>query len=386
MIVDPDMGVKLTGKLGDRNTIATIYARDELLESQQQGNYAHYSILRYKRALTQDSFIGGFYTGRELENGYNRVLGTDGLIRINPSSTVGFHAFRSQSERDSTLTGHALGLNYMYLTRDWIINVRLNDLSEDFNTETGYVARTGMSRVRMGALKMFYPQSGIIQRIDPMIHSVYIRDQFYDRWETANMFDLRFLLPRSTMFRAGYAFSNEIFLGEKFNTNNFRMEARSQFTKQLYISTYYRYGKKIRYLYPPELPYQGWGQNVTATVIYQPSEHLSSILSFTYRDFYNDQDSAKEFYYSIITSRNTYQMNKYLFFRGILEYNFFYDTLMTDFLISFTYIPGTVVHVGYGSLYEKIRWDDVQSTYLSSDRFLETRRGFFFKASYLWRL
>ena len=56
---------------------------------------------------------------------------------------------------------------------------------------------------------------------------------------------------------------------------------------------------------------------------------------------------------------------------------------MTDLLASFTYIPGTVIHLGYGSLYEKIRWEE--GRYDPSDRFLETQRGLFFKASYLWR-
>jgi len=77
-------------------------------------------------------------------------------------------------------------------------------------------------------------------------------------------------------------------------------------------------------------------------------------------------------------------VNKYLFFRGIVEYDSFRKTLLTDFLASFTYIPGTVLHVGYGSFYEKIQWTG--GDYISSDRFLETKRGFFFKASYLWRL
>jgi hypothetical protein len=57
---------------------------------------------------------------------------------------------------------------------------------------------------------------------------------------------------------------------------------------------------------------------------------------------------------------------------------------MTDFLASFTYIPGTVIHVGYGSLYSKTQW--VDDHYEDASDFLETKRGFFFKTSYLWRL
>jgi hypothetical protein len=56
---------------------------------------------------------------------------------------------------------------------------------------------------------------------------------------------------------------------------------------------------------------------------------------------------------------------------------------LTDLLASFTYIPGTVIHLGYGSMYERIRWEE--DRYESADRYLETQRGLFFKASYLWR-
>jgi hypothetical protein len=66
------------------------------------------------------------------------------------------------------------------------------------------------------------------------------------------------------------------------------------------------------------------------------------------------------------------------------EHDAHHQRMMTDLLASFTYIPGTVVHIGYGSLYEKIEWREGE--YEPSDRFLETQRSFFFKVSYLWRL
>ena len=58
--------------------------------------------------------------------------------------------------------------------------------------------------------------------------------------------------------------------------------------------------------------------------------------------------------------------------------------MLTDFLASFTYIPGTVIQLGYGSLYDKVAW--VDGEFRESDRFLEMKRGLFFKASYLWRI
>ncbi len=389
-IVDPLVGIKLTGKIGDNNSLASIYALDELSDDQQQGDYAHVGILRYKRALSQDGFIGGFYTGRELQDSYNRVIGSDGQIRLNRSSHVGFHGFYSQNKFQSEKNdGYALGLNYYYQTRDWFINARLHDLSQDFNTDIGYVTRTGITRTRVGVIRRLYPTSRFFMRIDPLLNNQFIRDKASQQWENNNAFYLTFLLPRSSSIRVGYAFATEIFNDENLNISNLSLIGNSQFTKQLYLELTYIYGNKIRYQFDP---YQGRGSTAEGGLVYQPSDKFNSSLSLTYSDLYREDDGKKVFDYSILWSRNTYQLNKYLFFRIIFQYTPFknYENddrsreLMTDFLISFTYIPGTVIHLGYGSLYDKIKWENDQ--YANSDRFLETRRGFFFKTSYLWRM
>ena len=66
-IVDPLVGFKLNGRVGKKNTIASIYAMDRLPDD-ASGDYAHFTIFRYKRALKHDGFLGGFYTGRAREN------------------------------------------------------------------------------------------------------------------------------------------------------------------------------------------------------------------------------------------------------------------------------------------------------------------------------
>ena len=64
--------------------------------------------------------------------------------------------------------------------------------------------------------------------------------------------------------------------------------------------------------------------------------------------------------------------------------------VLTDFLGSYEFVPGTVFHAGYGALYEKgsgsvqtapgvVNPDD------SRNRYLMTNRGLFLKASYLRR-
>ena len=72
--------------------------------------------------------------------------------------------------------------------------------------------------------------------------------------------------------------------------------------------------------------------------------------------------------------------------RGILEYNSYRKQLLTDLLASFTYIPGTVVHCGYGSLDARIPADGAENPGPRPERLREQKRAFFAKASCLWRL
>jgi hypothetical protein len=381
-IVDPLVGIKLNGKIGNDNTVASIYAMDELHDAEE--DHAHFAIFRYKRALKEDSFIGGFYTGRERINGYNRVAGADGQLRIGQASIFGFHFFESATRADKESAkdeGHAFGLHYFYNTRDWLLMLGFQDIAEDFRTEVGYVTRTGISRFRSGAVRMLYPNSKIIMRVDPLIHSFHIRDKLSGLYETMNSFDLRLILPRNSYVLFGYRYATEVFLDEKFDVSGPRFIANSQFTKQFFFNLSYYRRNKIRYIADP---YQGYGNDATATFRYLPSEKLHLDLSLTYSDFYREFDSVKEYDYTIIRNRTTYQVNKYLFFRGIVEYNSFHKQLMTDLLASFTYIPGTVIHVGYGSLYEKLEW--IENEYRYVDDYMETQRALFFKASFLWRL
>ncbi len=385
-ISNPASGVKLTGKITGKNTIAAIYAKDELEDGSTEGNFAHFGIFRYKRALNQDSFLGGFYAGRELNNSYNRVYGADGQIRINGASSIGFHAFQSADKEingciSQERIGFAAGANYYYRTRDMLMNLRIHDISKDFRTRTGYISREGLTRIRGGFQKKFYPNSKIVRRIDPLFNTQHINDKYSNIWEHYNYLGATFVLPRNSRIRIGYSLASEIYMSKIFNTDMLKLNASSQFTKQFYFSLAYYYGKKIRYINDP---YQGKGNNASARIIYQLSDKLNSTLDYSYSDFYRDSGNKKEFDYSIIRSRNTFQINKYLFFRTIVQYNSFYEELKTDLLASFTYIPGTVVHIGYGSLYERIRWESPD--YVQSDRFLESRRGLFFKTSYLWRM
>ena len=380
-IVDPIGGIKLSGKLGKKNFLAAIDALDEYTDRKagEEGKYAHTSIARYKRALNGDNYLGAIYTGREIKNGFNRVLGSDGQLRINESSIFSYQALASDNKINSSdvkARGHALGLDYYYNTSKLDVNLGLQDLATDFDTKIGYLTRNGLSRLRADVIPKFYPKRSFIRRIDFGFSSAQVKDKPSAQYETYNGLSLRFILRQSANFTLGANYSTEIFLGEKFKTSGWNVSGSSQLTKQFYFRLAYRNGKAIRFA---AAPFQGKGSNASANIIYQPSDKLNANLSLLYSDFFRDSNSERIFDITILRARLTYQLNRYLFLRAITEHNNLRQRLLTDFLASFTYIPGTVLHFGYGSIYEK----DVLP---NDDGFTETRRGFFAKASYLWRL
>jgi len=387
-IIDPRAGIKLSGRIGSKNMIATLFALDEspgyLEGTDVYEGQAMFFIFRYKRALHEDSNLGMFYTGRETTDSFNRVIGPEGLLRLTEASTIGFHLLFSQTKDNAEsqkIDGHALGVNYSYSTRIWNIHLGLQDLSKSFNTETGYLTRNGLFRVRTYLARKLFPRSKVLQRIEPSLWSTVVKDKFSDLWESYNALKVSLFLGRSSQCSVEAAYGTEIFLAQKFNINGIKIQGSSQITKQLGFSLYYRYGNAVYY---SGEPYQGRGNSVGGTISYQPFEKLNMSLGLTHQDFLRTVDSEKIYDYTILRPRIAFQPNAYLTFRGIVEYNTFRKSLLTDFLVSFQYVPGTVIHLGYGSLYEKIQWED--GSYIPANRFLETKRGIFFKISYLWRL
>jgi len=53
----------------------------------------------------------------------------------------------------------------------------------------------------------------------------------------------------------------------------------------------------------------------------------------------------------------TFQIDKHLFLRAIVQYDSSRRQVLTDFLASWELLPGTVVYAGYGSLVERRGWD-----------------------------
>ena len=386
-IVDPLLGFKLSGKLGSKDTLAAIFSLDEVRDNPWHdpagADHAGFYILRYKRSLKDDSYAGVFYAGREQGNDFNRLAGLDGQLRLSASSTLGFHGFASFTNNPTLpeKKGLALNADYAYSTRDLDIAGGAFLIGRDFFSESGYLTRSGLSGIEAEVSPKFYPGSGFFRKLKPRVTGAVYRDHESGMNESLGKLGIDFLLPGNTALTLEAWAANEIFLGRRFNISSCRLIANSWLSKKLYLYLAFRRGNQIRYVADP---FQGYGNTIAGIVRYLPTDHLAGEVRLSYADLFAWADGLKVYGYAILRNKLTYQLNKYLFFRGVLEYNDYRNKILGDLLLSFTYIPGTVIQLGYGSLYEKVGWEE--NGYRPDDRFLEMKRGFFFKASYLWRL
>ena len=87
---------------------------------------------------------------------------------------------------------------------------------------------------------------------------------------------------------------------------------------------------------------------------------------------------------TIVNTKTTYQFDKHFLVRFLAQYDSSAKRVLTDLLASYEFVPGTVAHAGYGSLYEKDPQFSGAPPPTNRD-YLMVNRGLFLKASYLRR-
>jgi hypothetical protein len=386
-IVSPSVAAKLSGKLGKKNTISTIFAKDREFDDlgEELNNKATVGVMRYKRAFKNNSYLGAIGTIRDFDENYNLVYGLDGQYRFLESNLFSGNYLRSDTYEaidggnDASTKAGSLTLAFEHNTRKREFGVTVIDIDEGFQSDVGQVNRTGIVRFGSNFNPKFYPKKGLIKRIDQTYYYGRIYDKGSKLSEYSIFFKNDFILPKSTLISFAANLSNEVYEAQKFDRSSIRVEANSQLTKRLFVKGSLRFNKGIYY----STPEQGYGKSINGSVIIQASDKLNAEVSYIYSDLFSEETDVQFYNVHIPRAKITYQMNQYLFFRVITQYNNQTRNLAPNFLASFTYIPGTVVFLGYGSNYERKEWDGTD--YIDSNQFLETNSGFFFKASYLFR-
>jgi hypothetical protein len=374
-IIEPSAGVKLTGTAG-RQTFAVLSAADQSLVGAPQKVF---TIGRGMRNFAPGQYVGALVTDTEYRGSHNRVAAADFVVRQGSRLQFTGALMRSDSRDLEGVAKNGMGLHsgYSYNTRRLTFAGHLEHFDRDFQMDTAFMNRVGLTRTWQYAEVQFYPDEkryGWIKRIAPFVWGVHAKDRVEDGTEPFILPGIRFNFTRQGFLRVDLGRGRETFGGERFKISRHHIDGNAQILRWLNLGGSIDQGAGIYYDAPD--PFAGTNKRRNIRVGLQPTSRLSHSLDYTYVEF-DRETGAKVFDLHIVNLRNTYQFNPRFLVRGIVQYDSSRRRVLGDFLGSYELVPGTVVHAGYGTLLE--------SAGPERRPYEATARSFFFKASYLAR-
>ena len=441
-IVNPDAGIRLTGKTGayslgilasdDRAPGLTVSPADPLFKSR-----SYFNIARVSRDIFKQSSIGAIYTDWEdpAANTFNRVGGLDARFKFSPQLTASAQGVVSStycSDQYSTTystcaAGYSAGPAYKaeldYTTRHWLQSGVYNDVSPGFFTQPGFVTRVDIREYRDGTSYNFRPKRGPVVAWGPELFGHWTWDHTGLRLDTDYAPDLAITLKRQTRIvlmpyeetrerlRPGRDFAGptggpNLDFHEHASGVNVISSPFSQFT----LGANYFWGDEINFVPGVNAaPYLAHFEQGGATATIHPFSQLKVDNTYLVSRLRTRDTNANIFNNHIIRSKWNWQFNRELSLRVILQYNatltrnspsvsanlFPYTYLPTskqfntDILVTYLLHPGTALYVGYNTdqqnLDPSLQIDPVLPGVHHGTRLINDGRLFFVKVSYLFR-
>ncbi len=391
-IVDPVFGAKVTGSFG-RVAFGTLTALDQsagrnLPEGDRNlGRDRLFNIARAQYSLGPSNYVGGLAIDTEFGSGYNRVIGGDISWRVTSNQRLNGFVLGSMSKDPATgrsSSGVGAQAGYEYSTRKLVISGFAEHYDADFQMDTAFINRVGISSGWGYAQYSFYPTrtKKWLLRISPFSFTQGGRDENARGNDLLQVTGFRMNFSRQGFLRFDRFDGFEAWAGQRFDRARWRLQGSVQLYRWLSADGQYFFGDAV--FYDPTDPYQGRSYDGRVGVTLQPSGRFSQ--TFNYRRLSFDRASSGERVYDLdlIYSRTTYQFSRQFFIRSIVQFDSSQYRVLTDFLSSYELRPGTVVYAGYGSLIEQRGF--VQGEWVpGSGDYATSQRGLFFKASYLHR-
>jgi len=445
-IIDPDIAVKLTGKLG-RNTFGLLLASDNapgsFSEEEQLdpanlrflNKNAYIGVLRLKRDIGKESSLGLLLTSYNFIEEHNQIGGIDGRFRLNPQTTFAFQVVGTTSRRfffDADLgknvyrTGNAFGYYYdlekagrhfgytlsglgrtSFYRADVGFTRRTNTNVEDaflyYNSEPKPKAKIISMRISNNTAVQFDWQGRMqywnneVQGTLNLRHQTFLSAGINGGHE--RLFEEEFG-PKRTPTRAGTFFGTDpersspqktiFFSGgttpsQKYSTSFFYSYGWGQFDFD------FGAGPRFPRVSPPALvdpgapldPGPGKALNLQAAFTYQPTSPLRIQLSYTKSKLTRDDTGLVAFNDNIYSLRATYQFTRFIFARARVDYDTLASNVLGQFLLGWTPNPGTAIYVGYNN---NLNYNGFSPfTGQLEPGFRRNGQTFFLKLSYLFR-
>ncbi|MEQ1513147.1 MAG: DUF5916 domain-containing protein [Lysobacteraceae bacterium] len=379
-IVDPKYGARVTGRLG-RWAVGGLLINDEAAGASLFGpsvdKTGNIGVARVQRDFGTQSNVGVLVADRKVDDHSNRVLSLDTRIKINDNWALTAQAVQSDtgnpgSSQDST--GHLYYLDIARGGRNFTYDGSYSDISEDFNTELGFVPRTNIRQLWQSASYLWkYPDAKWLVSAGPSVSYERNWDQNGDLADwTANA---GFVVngSRYTSFEGHWIESYEKFLGIGFRKQNYSLSASSEWLSWLTGSVSYSAGDSINFFPNPSLqPFLADSRQFAFDFTLSPTSQFRVTQSFIWQDLrtkgaiagHGADDSI--FQNTLSRTKFNYQFSRFLSAHIIFDYSdlqtdtslFAFDRskrLTSDVLVSYVLSPGTALYVGYTDQQQNLR-------------------------------
>ncbi len=437
-IVAPLAAAKLTGKAAGAS-VAVLSAVDDATSSTTGDAHPWFNILRVQRDVFGHSRIGLVYTGRTDSDRRDQVLGADGRLVINDAYVIGLQgAVSRQTVGGHTTSAPLWDTSVTRSGRRYAFRYQFKGIDQGFSTATSFFSRLGIVQARASnQINLYGRPGGRIEQFSTelSLDGIWRYDGFGHGEETL---ERKAHLNNNVTLRGGWK------LGGSFLVESYRFDRDAYATYRL-ASTQPDGSTVLEpFVGTPRLPnldfvvsvttpprhgwsasgFYIWGRDEnffewssarlkygTFNVSWRPTDKLRADASYQLQVYHRVTDGTLVDMRHIPRVKVEYQLTRSVFARWVGEYDverrdrlvddsrtglpivfvnrstggyrtadaFSRARLQNDWLFSYQPTPGTVLFAGYSGT-------EASRDPLVRVPLVRTVNGFFFKASYLWRL
>lgn len=464
-IVDPDVALKLTGKIG-KTSFGILGASDNapgnFTEDERTANdqckerlalhlsnqpcpldefldkNASFGIVRLKRDIGSNSYVGFYGTARTFPRNRNFTAGLDGSFKFNSATVMKFQALETYSKknffnvdtgRNDYRIGNGVGyfwsLDYTKDTHGWYAEIF--GRSKDYRADSGFTRRTNTnqaffayrestkSKPKAAVIRWNFNQfarytfdwagrtqywllgGNVNVQMQKQLFLYFEGGQQYEKNYEEDGFGRR----RNPVTGLGGAFSGAPTRGATSPYINWSIN--KTFNKKLSVYNFgfiawgafdYDFGGGFRYprVSPNALlngqgakldPGPGTELNYGGGFTLTPIDPLTTSLDYT-KDKLTRHDTGLVAYdTNIFTWRTTYKFTRFTFARVRWDYDTLNSSAAGQFLLGWNPNPGTAFYVGYNDALNYNGFNPFTGNL--EPGFARNQRTFFIRASYLFR-
>jgi hypothetical protein len=362
-IVEPRAGIKVSGTPLPGHALGLLFAEDEAPGESASPATARgaprspVAVLRYRWAPTAAATVGLYASERRRGSERCRVGGFDADCLLSPRTRMALHALWSRSERAADSgpgpgrqirTGQTYALELERRGEARTLWLAGRHISPDFELPAGFLTRADFRELRCGVDQHFYPRVHYLNRVTVAVRGSAAWTAAGERTDTALRCGCVAEAPAGCRLEIHRFLAGERYAGREFDAGGWRIGAKLSPGEAWLASASAEWARSP--YYDPADPRQGAGRTLAGSITLRAASAWEMTAEYTGLRF--TAGGAGPLYDDAsFCLRLHWQPRRRLQLRALLEWDGFAGESLTDWLISYTSAPGTVLHVGWGNLY-----------------------------------